>query len=231
MIYIRKNKDRGLNQTDWLHSLHTFSFGHYYDPGWMEFGNLRVINEDTVQPGQGFGRHPHHDMEIISYVVGGSLEHRDSMGNGSIIQAGDIQIMSAGTGIEHSEFNHSAHELVHFLQIWIIPEKTHLKPTYQQKTIQREPNKWILIGSRNEHKGAVVIYQDVQLYAAFLTQDTTLTYPLPSNRIGWLQLIKGKIKLNGQELLPGDGAAVRNEALTIQSSSDVELLFFELGHA
>ncbi len=185
----------------------------------------------TVQPGQGFARHPHHDMEIISYVVEGSLEHRDSMGNGSIIQAGDIQIVSAGSGVEHSEFNHSAHELVHFLQIWIIPEKIHLKPSYHQKTIQRKHNEWVLIGARNEHEGAVIIHQDVQVYASFLTQDSTLTYPFHRNRVGWLQLIKGKMKLNGQELLPGDGAAIRSESITIQSSSDVALLFFDLGHA
>jgi quercetin 2,3-dioxygenase len=231
MIYIRKNKDRGISRTDGLHSLHTFSFGHYYDPSWMGFGSLRVVNEDTLQPGQGFGRHPHHDMEIISYVIDGSLEHRDSMGNGSIIQAGDIQVMSAGSGVEHSEFNHSAHDLVHFLQIWIRPEKMHLKPSYQQKTIQQKHNEWVLMGARDEHEGAVIIHQDVQVYAAFLTQNATLTYPLSSNRMGWLQLIKGKMKLNGQGLLPGDGAAIRNESITIQSSTHVTLLFFDLGPA
>jgi redox-sensitive bicupin YhaK (pirin superfamily) len=231
MIYIRKNKDRGLSQTDWLHSLHTFSFGHYTDAAWTGFGSVRVINEDTVQAGCGFGRHSHHDMEIISYVVDGSLAHRDSMGNGSVIQAGDIQVISAGSGVEHSEFNHSAHELVHFLQIWITPEAPSLKPSYQQKSIQQNPDEWILIASREEHAGAVIIHQDVQLYAAFLTGAVALTYPLPQGRMGWLQLISGQVKLNGQVLSAGDGAGIRNVNLTIQSDGPAKLLFFDLKHA
>lgn len=229
MIYIRKSQERGLGRTQWLNSLHTFSFADYYDPQFMGFGNLRVINEDTVQPGFGFGKHPHNNMEIISYVVEGSLEHKDSMGTGSVITPGEIQIMSAGTGVEHSEFNHSKTDLLHFLQIWIIPEKSNLKPSYQQKKIQQTKNIWILIGSREQQDSAVKINQDVDLFAAFITPNNSLDYELQNNRMAWLQLIKGKITLNNQEILAGDGVAIENEKIHIKCLEDAELLFFDLG--
>ena len=169
MIYIRKGHERGKGQTNWLKSFHTFSFGEYYDPEFMGFGNLRVINEDTVQPGFGFGRHPHNNMEIITYVVSGVLEHKDSMGTGSVITPGEIQMMTAGTGIEHSEYNHSKSELLHLLQIWIIPEKKDLKPSYQQIKLHNVNNQFILIGANEEKDNIITIHQDVNLYAAFLT--------------------------------------------------------------
>ncbi len=229
MIYIRKSQARGKSQSHWLTSFHTFSFANYSDPDFMGWGSLRVINEDTVQPGFGFGRHPHNDMDIISYVIEGSLEHKDSMGNGSVIKPGDIQLMTAGTGVEHSEFNHSKTDLLHFLQIWIIPQKTGLKPGYQQKTIQRKQNDFILIGSPEEKENAVIIHQDVKLYAASLTPHHTIHYPLTTNRIGWLQLIKGTIQLNGQELITGDGAAIQaEEEVILTSTSNAELIFFDL---
>lgn len=230
MIYIRKNDERGRSQTHWLNSFHTFSFADYYDPAFMGFGHLRVINEDTVQPGYGFGKHPHDNMEIISYVVEGSLEHKDSMGTGSVIKPGEIQMMTAGTGVEHSEFNHSKTDLLHFLQIWIIPEKSGLKPTYQQKTITKINNKFILIGAREPQDDTITIHQDVNLYTAYLTQNHSIYYSLKNDRIGWLQLIKGKIKLNDQMLSPGDGAAFQHEKIDIYCIEDAEFLFFDLGN-
>ncbi|RUR09019.1 pirin family protein [Legionella septentrionalis] len=178
MIQIRKSDDRGISQMDWLKSLHTFSFAQYRDPKFMRFGDLRVINEDIVQPGMGFGRHPHRDMEIVSYVVEGQLEHKDSMGNGSIIKAGEIQIMTAGAGVEHSEFNHSNTDLLHFLQIWIIPAQLGLAPRYQQISIRPSQNKLVLIGSRDGSDTAVTIHQDIRLYACFLQDNHTLNHTL-----------------------------------------------------
>lgn len=228
MIHIRKSQDRGRSQIGWLDSFHTFSFSSYQDPDYMGFGNLRVINEDTVQPSFGFSKHSHRDMEIISYVIGGTLEHKDSMGNGTAILPDEIQMMTAGTGIEHSEFNRSKSESLHFLQIWIIPEKNNLKPGYQQKTINKISNEFILLGSREGSDSAITIHQDVLLYNAYLTQDHIIEHKLNSNRMGWLQLVKGKVKLNGQDLSPGDGAAIRDEDITIQCIDEAELLFFDL---
>lgn len=229
MIHLRKSSDRGYSQTDWLNSYHTFSFADYHDPKFMGFGHLRVINEDTVQSGKGFDRHPHHNMEIISYVIEGSLEHKDSMGTGSVINPGEIQIMSAGTGIEHSEFNHSTSDLLHFLQIWIIPQSTGFKPTYQQKTILKIPNSLILIGSQEGKNGAVTIQQDVNLYAAYLSPQHSIDYTFQTDRIGWLQLIKGSCNLNGQQLSAGDGAAIQDESLIhIRGIETAEFLLFDL---
>ncbi len=230
MIYIRKSEARGKSQFGWLTSLHTFSFGGYRDPDFMGFGSLRVINEDTVQAGFGFDRHPHSDMEIISYVVEGALEHRDSMGTGSVIRPGEIQKMSAGTGVEHSEFNHSKNELLHFLQIWIIPKTKNLQPEYQQIKINKSINEWILLGSNQEKENVITIHQDVNLYAAYLTKNSEISYSLSNNRIAWLQLIKGKITLNNQELLPGDGAAIQEVKLEIVCYDDAELLLFDLAN-
>jgi redox-sensitive bicupin YhaK (pirin superfamily) len=229
MIHLRKSSDRGHSQIDWLSSYHTFSFADYYDPQFMGFGNLRVINEDTVQPGKGFGRHPHNNMEIISYVVDGSLEHKDSMGTGSVITPGEIQIMSAGTGIEHSEFNHSPSSLLHFLQIWIIPKSSGLKPKYQQNTISRTENSLILIGSPEGKNGSITIQQDVNLYVAYLTPQHSIDYTFQTGRNGWLQLIKGRCDLNGQLLSAGDGAAIQHEKLChIRCIEAAEFLLFDL---
>lgn len=227
MINIRKSNDRGLTQIDWLHSLHTFSFGNYYDPEFMGFGPLRVINEDTVQPAGGFGTHPHHDMEIITYVIDGALEHKDSMGNGSIIRPGEAQRMSAGTGVTHSEFNHSETDLVHFVQIWIIPNKLRLEPGYEQKKISKAEDKFILIGAKEAPEGAVTIHQDVDLYAAYLTEGFFINRKI-KGQSAWLQLIKGEIDLNGEILSPGDGAAIsQEEEINLQCLKDAELLFFD----
>jgi redox-sensitive bicupin YhaK (pirin superfamily) len=229
MISIRKSNDRGNSQMDWLNSFHTFSFADYYDPKFMGFGHLRVINEDTVQPGNGFGRHPHRDMEIISYVIEGSLEHKDSMGTGSIIKPGDIQRMSAGTGVEHSEFNHSLIDELHFLQIWIVPDKKGLSPGYEQKTISKLNNELILIGSQTENAGAITIHQNVELFVAYLTKNHSIHHDFKKGRQGWVQLVNGKIDLNGQQLSAGDGAAITTDnKIQIQCLQDAELLLFDL---
>ncbi|STX52423.1 pirin-like protein [Legionella busanensis] len=229
MITIHKSHERGHSQLGWLNSYHTFSFGNYYDPKFMGFGHLRVINEDTVKPGYGFGKHPHHNMEIISYVISGTLEHKDSMGNGSLIKAGEIQKMSAGTGVEHSEYNPSATENLHFLQIWIIPEQQQLTPSYEQKMITQERNKLILIGSQTGTATAIKIQQDINLFAGYLTTNYSLKHTFINHRVGWLQLIKGKITLNNQLLSSGDGAAITNEdTITIACSEDAEFLLFDL---
>lgn len=229
MILLRKCNDRGHSQTNWLNSYHTFSFADYYDPKFMGFGCLRVINEDTVQSGMGFGKHPHNNMEIISYVVDGSLEHKDSMGTGSVINPGEIQIMSAGTGVEHSEFNHSTTKLLHFLQIWITPESPGLKPRYQQNTISKIQNSLILIGSQEGKDGAVMIHQDINLYVAYLTPQHAIDYSFQADRIGWLQMIKGSCELNGSPLSAGDGAAIQHENLIhIRCIESAEFLLFAL---
>lgn len=230
MLTIRKSDERGRGQTDWLDSFHTFSFADYYDPQYMHFGDLRVINEDTIQPAMGFGSHPHRDMEIITYVVEGSLAHRDSMKNGSIIKPGEIQRMSAGTGITHSEYNHSKTDPLHLLQIWIIPDQMGLEPSYEQKTIVKKSNQLILIGSKNGGDGAVTIHQDVDLYTAYLLRHASIKHTLVSGHAAWVQLIKGKIAVNGQVLSAGDGVAITDEtAVEIISHSDAELLLFDLG--
>lgn len=229
MIYIRKNNDRGKTQNDWLNSFHTFSFGNYYDPGHMSFGSLRVINEDIVQPGKGFGRHPHNNMEIITYIIEGGLEHQDSMGTHSVIKPGEIQRMSAGTGIEHSEFNYSKTDPVHLLQIWIIPEKQNLTPSYEQKNIHQEKNKLILIASPEGNNNAVKIHQDVELYVAYLATNQKLEYKIKAKRGVWIQIVKGEMDLNANNLSAGDGAAIFDETkIEVQAKNDAEFLFFDL---
>jgi redox-sensitive bicupin YhaK (pirin superfamily) len=229
MIYIRKSNDRGQNQISWLKTFHTFSFADYHDPAFMSFGSLRVINEDIIQPAKGFGRHPHNDMEIITYVIEGSLEHKDSMGTGSIIKPGEIQIMSAGTGVAHSEANPSSAEPLHLLQIWIIPERTGLTPSYAQITFSKEKNKFILIGAREKTQDAVLINQDVNLYTAVLEAGKSLEHSFKKDRQGWLQLIKGQIKLNAESMAAGDGAAIVDvDTINITSDADAEFLLFDL---
>ena len=228
-LFIRKAQARGISQMDWLISHHTFSFGNYYDPAFMGFGNLRVINEDYIEPGKGFGRHPHKNMEIITYVVQGALAHKDSLGTGSIVHPGEIQRMSAGSGIEHSEYNHSATQPLHLLQIWIMPKENGLAPGYEQKPITKINNQWILIASPEIKTDAIIIHQDAELFAAYLHSNHRLSYAFKKGRQGWLQLIKGEIELNGTHLLPGDAAAVTQETnLNIHCLQDAELLFFDL---
>jgi quercetin 2,3-dioxygenase len=232
MIDIRRAEERGTANFGWLASRHTFSFGDYYDPKQMGFGPLRVINEDRVSPGQGFGTHGHKDMEIISYVLEGELEHKDSIGTGSVIRPGDVQVMSAGTGIRHSEFNHSKTEPVHFLQIWVVPDREGIAPRYEQKAFPDadKRGRLCLVGSSDGRDGSVVIHQDVMLFAALLDTGAQVTHALRSPRKGWLQVTRGAVTMNGRDLDAGDGAAVTGEpALTAKAKVDgTEILMFDL---
>jgi quercetin 2,3-dioxygenase len=230
MITVRKSADRGTTKIDWLDSRHSFSFGDYYDPRHMAFGPLRVINEDFVRPGEGFGMHPHRDMEIITYIVSGALEHRDSLGTGSVIRPGDVQRMTAGTGIRHSEFNPSPTEPVHLLQIWIQPEQKNLEPSYEQRAFSdaERLNQLRLIAARDGREGAVTIYQHADVYASLLESGQTAAHDLADGGTAWLQLIKGELVLNDAKLTPGDGAAVMDERnLKIAASRPAEFLLFD----
>ena len=232
MLTIRRADERGLSQFGWLHSQHSFSFGGYMDPAHMGFSDLRVINEDRVVPGAGFGTHGHRDMEIISYVLEGELAHKDSMGTGSVIRPGDLQRMTAGTGVTHSEMNFSEENPVHFLQIWLLPESKGLAPGYEQKHFDptEQQNQWRLIGSRDGRKGSVTIHQDVSLYSAKLTAGTELNYRLADGRKAWLQVVRGGLQLNDETLRAGDGAAVADLSSLdlVASEEDTEVLLFDL---
>ena len=232
MIATRLSDQRGRANLGWLDSRHTFSFGDYYDAANMGFGPLRVINEDRVKPGQGFGTHGHRDMEILSYVLEGALEHKDSIGTGSVIRPDDVQIMSAGTGIRHSEFNPSSTEPVHFLQIWIIPDREGIAPRYAQKTFAaaEKRGRLLLVGSTDGRDGSVVIHQDVELFASVLAPPETVSRRLRSGRKAWLQIVRGALEVNGQHLDAGDGAAIEGEpALEITGkAAHTELLLFDL---
>lgn len=231
MIQIRYAEDRGRASLGWLDSRHTFSFADYYDPKYMGFGPLRVINEDRVQPGQGFGTHAHRDMEIISYVLEGALEHKDSLGTGSVIRPGSVQRMSAGTGVTHSEFNHSNSETLHFLQIWIIPEQRGLDPSYEEKGITDSDRrgKLHLVASRDGRAESVLVHQDVDLYCSLLVQGEALTHEPRPGRKYWLQMAQGTATVSGEQLYPGDGAAIADELhIKIEATSDCELLLFDM---
>ncbi len=231
MITIRKAEDRGHANHGWLNSYHTFSFANYYDPKHMGFRALRVINEDRVSPGAGFGTHGHSDMEIITYVLEGSLEHKDSIGTGSVIQPGEVQRMSAGKGIRHSEFNHSKTESVHFLQIWLLPDTKDLPPSYEQRNFSpaKNPGKLHLVAARNGREGAVTVHQDVDLYAAVLEPGDRVSHTLQPQRHGWIQVARGAITLNGLPLDKGDGAAISQETdVVIEATTDAEILLFDL---
>lgn len=231
MLEVRHAQQRGVANFGWLNSRHTFSFGHYHDPRHMGFGPLRVINEDRIQPGKGFDTHGHRDMEIISYVLEGALEHKDSMGNGSIIKPGDVQRMTAGTGVRHSEFNHSQEELVHFLQIWILPEQEGLMPGYEQKSFSdAERHRTLrLVGSRDGRDGSVMIHQDVNLYATSLHEDDEVTHEPATGRKVWVQIARGHAKVNGTVLKAGDGVALADEShLTLRGVSNAEILLFDM---
>ena len=232
MITIRKSQERGGGDHGWLNTKHTFSFDAYYDPRHMHFRALRVINEDIVQPGTGFPTHPHRDMEIITYVLQGALEHKDSQGNGSIIRPGDGQLMSAGTGILHSEANASKTEPVHLLQIWIMPESKGIKPGYEQKAFPEEEKhgELKLIAAHGGQNGAVNVHQDVSLYVSLLDQKQKVEHTLAPGRHAWLQVAKGAVELNGKPLNQGDGAAISDEQkLGIAGAQNgSEILLFDL---
>jgi redox-sensitive bicupin YhaK (pirin superfamily) len=231
MVKIRGSNDRGRTKLTWLDSRHTFSFGDYYDPQHIGFRDLRVINEDRVNPGAGFPTHAHRDMEIITYVLEGGLAHKDSTGTSSVIKAGDVQRMSAGTGISHSEYNASKTEPVHFLQIWIIPAETGIKPGYEQRSYDLEKNSgnWVCVAARDGRDGAVKIHQDVQLSLAFLPKDKAINYSLKAGRHAWLQVIRGAATLNENRLNSGDGVAITNEKkLDITAIDAAEVLLFNL---
>jgi redox-sensitive bicupin YhaK (pirin superfamily) len=232
MLKIRPAKERGAANHGWLDSRHTFSFADYYDPEFMGFGPLRVINEDRVQPGQGFGTHSHRDMEIISYVLEGALAHKDSIGNGSVIRPGAVQRMSAGTGVEHSEFNASKTEPVHFLQIWIKPERDRMRPSYEERTYadDEKRGRLRLVAARDGRDGAVVVHQDVDLYAALLRSGETVTHKLRPGRKIWFQVARGSVSVNGTQLGAGDGAAIADEErVEINAAGDAEILLFDMG--
>lgn len=231
MITLRPGKERGHANHGWLDSYHTFSFANYYDPKHMNFRALRVINEDWVEPSAGFSAHSHRDMEIITYVLEGALEHKDSLGTGAVIKPGEAQRMSAGTGITHSEFNHSTTEPVHLLQIWIVPDTQGITPSYEQRDfpIEEKLGKLRLIAAKDGREGAVKIHQDVDLYASVLASGDRLVHNLKSDRYAWLQVVRGEAKLNDYALQAGDGVAVsQTELLNISTDAGAEILLFDL---
>ena len=231
MITVRKAAERGHAEHGWLDSRHTFSFAEYYDPEHMGFRALRVINEDRVAPGQGFGTHGHRDMEIISYVLEGGLAHKDSMGNGSVIRPGDVQRMSAGTGVRHSEYNHSKDDAVHLLQIWIMPDTSGINPDYQQKRFEDEEKRarLRLIASTDGSDGSITIRQDARVFATLLDSSEQVRHELQPNRHAWVQVARGSIELNGKLLNQGDGAAASEEtSLTLVGKESADVLLFDL---
>ncbi|MFO1463058.1 MAG: pirin family protein [bacterium] len=231
MFSVRRAEERGHFDHGWLNTYHTFSFGDYFDPHFMGFRDLRVINEDYVQPGKGFPTHPHRDMEILTYVLAGALEHRDSMSNGSVIKPGEVQRMSAGTGVTHSEYNASTEDLVHLLQIWILPKARGQVPSYEQKQFlpEQKKGKWLLVASPNGVQGSVTIHQDVYVHASLVAPNEELFYQVRPGRHVWVQVARGEIQLNGEPLKAGDGAALSEVAtVDVQGKRDAEVLLFEL---
>jgi redox-sensitive bicupin YhaK (pirin superfamily) len=231
MITLRRSEDRGHANHGWLDSHHTFSFADYFDPNHVGFRALRVINEDRVAPGRGFGTHPHRDMEIISYVIEGSIEHKDSMGTGSVIRPGDVQRMSAGSGVTHSEFNGSRTEGVHFLQIWIIPEQRGMKPSYEQKYFDASEKQGQLriVASRDGRDGSVTIHQDTTIFATVLDSGQTVSHRLATGRHAWVHVVRGKVEVAGNLLQSGDAAAVKDETeITLSGREKTEVLLFDL---
>jgi redox-sensitive bicupin YhaK (pirin superfamily) len=231
MIQIRKAGERGHADHGWLDTFHTFSFGDYVDPAHMGFRALRVINEDRVQPGQGFGMHGHRDMEIITYVLEGELAHKDSMGNGSVLRPGELQHMSAGTGIRHSEFNPSPKQPVHLYQIWLLPERGGLTPSYDQKAFADEEKRGRLrvVASPDGRDGSLTIHQDAVIYLATLEAGATVRHDLHPGRSAWLQVLRGGVAVEGRRLASGDGAAIHAEAgLNVQAAESAEIMLFDL---
>jgi hypothetical protein len=231
MLILHKNSQRGAADHGWLQSNHSFSFGSYYNPNEMGFGPLRVINEDRVQPSKGFGEHGHDNMEIISYVLSGELGHKDSMGNGSVIRYGDVQRMSAGTGVRHSEFNHSAKEPVHFLQIWIQPDVQNIEPSYEEKHFdtQSKTAMLCLIASSDGRNGSVLVHQDISIYATIIDGEDAIEHVILPTRTAYLHLICGQITVNGQQLTEGDSLKITVEKeLIINNATNAEFLLFDL---
>lgn len=231
MITIRKAAARGTVNFGWLDSKHTFSFGSYHDPEHMGFGSLRVINDDRVEPGQGFDTHPHKDMEIISYVIDGSLAHKDSMGNGSTIEYGEVQRMTAGSGVLHSEFNPSDDQTVHFLQIWILPERASLEPGYEQKRFDRADklNQLCLVVSQQGRENSLTVHQDVDVYASVTEPGSELIHNIATGRQVWLQVVSGELSTNGFGISAGDGLAISDSGpLKIVANDESEFLLFDL---
>ncbi len=231
VLTLRKADERGHANFGWLHSRHTFSFGQYHDPAHMGFGPLRVINDDHVAGGEGFPTHPHANMEIVTYVLDGGLQHKDSLGTGSVILPGDVQRMSAGRGIRHSEFNASKTEPVHFLQIWIMPERAELAPGYEQKSFAAADKKGSLrlVGSRTGRDGSVTIRQDVDLYAGLFAAGDRVAHDIVDGRVAWVQVARGTIRVNGVELAQGDGLAIEDvRALELVGVADAEVLVFDM---
>lgn len=231
MLQIRKSEARGVANHGWLNSRHTFSFGHYHDPEHVGFGPLLVINEDKVTQAQGFGTHGHRDMEIISYVLDGALEHKDSMGTGSVLHYGDVQRMSAGTGVRHSEFNHSRTDGLHFLQIWIQPKQLGIPPSYEEKNFTPDSKKGQLrlIASGDGRDGSVLIHQDAAIYATIMNGADKLEHPLAAGRIAYAHVIRGEVVINGTALKGGDALKLTEEArVTLEQAQDAEVLLFDL---
>ncbi|MEO7097208.1 MAG: pirin family protein [Polyangiales bacterium] len=231
MIKVRHGEQRGASNHGWLDSKHSFSFADYHDPANMGFRSLRVINEDQVTAGKGFGTHSHRDMEIVSYVLSGALEHKDSIGTGSVIRPGDVQRMSAGTGVAHSEYNHSKTDPVHFLQIWIVPQKSGLKPSYEQKTIADADRRGKLkvVASPDGRDGSVTVHQDMTLSVALLEPGERVTFSLADGRGAWVQLARGAVKIGDVALKVGDGAQIENEReVTLEATEAAEILVFDL---
>ena len=232
MITLRRSEDRGSTQIDWLNSRHSFSFGDYYDPAHMGFRSLRVINDDRVAPGQGFGMHGHRDMEIVTYVLDGALQHRDSMGNGSVLRAGELQRMTAGTGVRHSEFNPSDTEWVHLYQIWLLPQRKALTPSYEQLAVSEEEKRgrFRLVASPDGAAGSLTIHQDARLYLASLSPGESVAHEIDRGRAAWLQVLRGDVEAAGERLSAGDGAALGGEAeLSVRANGPAEVLLFDLG--
>ncbi|MGO4303872.1 pirin family protein [Cupriavidus sp. RAF12] len=231
MIEIRKSGERGYADHGWLKSYHSFSFADYYDPNHIQFGPLRVINEDRVAPGMGFGTHGHRDMEIISYVLEGELAHKDSMGNGSVIRPGDVQRMSAGTGVRHSEYNHAAHDTTHFLQIWIMPNQLGIEPGYEERRFEvaDKRGQLRLVASPDGAEGSVVVHQDTRIFAGLIDGDESATLNLAPGRRAYVHVARGRVSVNGRALEAGDAARVEDvDAISLSQGSDAEVLVFDL---
>ena len=230
MMNIRKANERGHAEHGWLDTYHTFSFANYYDPEWMGFRSLRVINDDLVMPGMGFGTHPHRDMEIITYILSGALQHKDSMGNGRVICPGEVQYMSAGTGVQHSEFNPSKDEAVHLLQIWIQPDERGVKPRYAEKSLAKaEVGKLHLVTSKAGRDGSIAIHQDADLWLARLDGGNGVTHKLAPGRHAWMHVAEGEVSLNGKKLSGGDAVGVSEEgSLELSAAKPSQVLLFDL---
>ena len=229
MLTVRKSEDRGHANHGWLDSYHSFSFADYYDTAHMGYGPLRVINEDRVAPGAGFPTHGHQNMEILSWVLDGALEHQDSLGTSSVIRPGELQRMTAGTGVRHSEYNASSKDPVHFLQIWVIPDKDGLAPGYEQRAFKDLDGALRLVASRDGRNGSVQIHQDADLYVARLAKGGKVSHEFRPERLGWLQVARGEVRLGGERLKQGDGAALEAAgAVTIEGDSSAEVLLFDM---